>query len=215
MLALDATTEIGTREVQRDMVNRRVSAGAISPLRRSLIAWDSFQRVDNAAVVGAPDGAPVGVSAWVTQIGTFGILTNRLYNVTTGNNIATLDMKSSDYDFEYQVSTAGTQFNTVFGYVDSSNLYRIMSNGNVQRIIAGGVDKLYGVLSNWTPVAGDILRVRKEGVWVTIYRNDRPVDSIQLTDANDLALKPSTIVGIQASGAAASYFVNFMARFPS
>lgn len=213
LLSLAASTVLGAKDALRDMVQRKVTT-PINTLKRSLLAWDSFQRADSATTLGNSDG---GI-AWTqpnTPTNVWGINSNRAYQTSTGNCIAVLDVASSDYEFEFQIQTMGTQLNIMFGYIDGSNFYRVISSGAVQRIISGGIDKAYGNISPWTLVAGDIIGIRKNGEWVTIYLNDRPQDSIQLNEANDAALKSSTKIGMQASGASASYITNFIARVPS
>jgi hypothetical protein len=210
-------TNQSQREFYRNAVNAKLT-GPLNVLEQSLLAWDSFQRVDSAVTLGNTettrwDGA---TTAWTTSSGTVGISTNRAYGVGTGNNIATTDLRSSDYEFEFAIDTLGSQLNVVFGFVDTGNFYRWqLVNSNVDRVFSGGVNRTYGQTTFTVPVAGDVVRVRKEGNFITLFFNDRIVDGFALLDANDATLKVATKVGFQCSGASLSYIKNFWAQVPA
>ena len=181
-----------------DMAKRQVSLGGVAAIA------DSFTRADSAVTPGSAD---VG-GAYTVDNGTFGISTNRLYSVTTGNVTLWIDSKLTDFNAQCVIDTPGTQFYIRFNVSSTSpsdTYWRFGVNGSnpkLQRIAGGAAvtDK------NWsgTVVAGDRLRVMRKDNTITLFHNDRVIDT--LVDAN---YANNTRVGLQAGGASATYFRSF------
>lgn len=196
-LAFDAHLHFAAKASVLDMVNRQVSPG------RGITVWDSFTRA-NAAVLGNADSG----QAWTTQTGTFGILSNTANNQTTNNNIATIDPGFSNCSVEVALVTIGSAFNLICNFQDSGNFWQFGWNGaqmQLQKIVAGGAAYTF-TFTGFTPSVGDILGLVRKGQFLAVYYNGRLIDMIQ-----DAAFANSTLVGLQASGATATQFDNFIA----
>ncbi len=195
-LTADAMREYASRAVITDMVNRQINPGM------GVIVFDSFTRAD-AATIGTADSG----QSWTTQSGTMGISGNTCNSQTTGNNIATIDPGLAQFDVSVTISVIGTSYFLVFNYQDTSNFWRIGLSGGalyLHKIVAGSIVLNYNV-PGIIPVAGSKLRIARKGKFFTAYYNDRIIDSLL-----DAQFASNTKVGLQATGAAATSFDNFI-----
>lgn len=195
-LADDLALQVRSRALLRELVQRQASAAA--KLTLGLLEFDSFNRADSIVTPGNSENG----QAWNIGIGTLGISTNRLYNVGAGNNIATLDLKSVDYDYELTIGTldltGGGEAYLIWNYVDVLNFFRLrLDNFNLQVVVAGAVVQTYtngGIVST---SAGDLVRLVRQGNFHTVWWNDRPYDTIR-----DTRLSTATRVGVQLAATA-------------
>jgi hypothetical protein len=162
---------------------------------------DTFTRSDTDAGPGTPE---IG-NAYTADAGTFGISTNRLYVVGTGNTILSTDIGCVAQEVSMRFATLGTtSVYLMCGMVDTNNRVRVGPNSSgvlqIQPIVAGNVGTFtsdgYG---SATIVAGDVLTLRKFGVRLEVYVNDRLVNAGTV----DLLVQ-GTKIGIQGSGATPS-----------
>ena len=177
-------------------------AGIIGTAPR-LVLKDLCTRADSAVAPGTPD-----IGAWTVASGTWGISTNRLYGVTTGNNKLTVDTASQSHEILGKIETKGTSWWLMVGYVDANNFVRIgQDSGGIARlesIVAGSLAMTAIQFPTWAN--GDVIRVRKTGCRVQVWANDVP-----LYDRKVPSALLGTSVGLQSSGAALSYFDNVAA----
>jgi len=162
---------------------------------------DSCTRTDSASSAGSPD---IG-AAWTADIGTWGISTNRIYNVGTGNARLLTDAGSTSHEISATLSTVGTQTYLFVGYVDANNYIRVginSGNGKIQSIVGGGV-VVDLTIGSALYVDGVDLVVRRAGCRLTVVVGGVPLYDGLITD---IAL--GTKCGLQGSGASASYFDN-------
>lgn len=197
-----------TRLMLRDSIHRSLAA-PVALSAGGLLVWDSFNRADSALTLG---NAESGQTWAYNSANVFGISTNRAYNTSAANSIATLDCGSQDYDVEVtlasiQAPVGGTTYWLVWGYTDASNFFRFGQSGtawNFHKVSAGSITALWNM--NITSAAGDVIRVSKRGTRSTMYLNDRPIDTY-----NDTFGATATKVGIQAAGLTTT-FDNFIVR---
>lgn len=184
--------------ILEDLINRQVATpGGI--LTNVLSAWDSFNRTDSATALGTSDSGLV----WTNAVGTFGIGANRAYPTTAsgGNSIATINPGVQNFEYSVVIETLGTQFYLVFNYIDSANFFRFGWSGTqakLQKVVGGAivVDKTPLL----TIASGDRLTVQRNGKYITLFQNGRPIDTYA-----DSGFAHITTVGLQASGASATY----------
>jgi hypothetical protein len=190
---------IGRTADRKASVAMDLAMGVTPPM---LLHKDTFTRADSATVPGTPDHG----AAYTVNAGTWGISGNRLYNVTTGNNRFFTNTGATSHEASITIQTAGSQFFLIVGGVDASNYYRIgvqfSTLLSVHKIIAGAqVTLAQDAMGNL--VTGDVLTVRKQGDLITVFING--VLRIQVRGG---ALALGTNVGVQASGAVATYLDN-------
>lgn len=200
------TADALQRMMLRDMVHRQLAA-PVALRAAGLLNWDSFNRAD-----GALGNSDAGIGWTNVDANTITISTNRATNGSPANCRAVVDVGSQNFDFEVQILTPGTSWALLFSYVDSSNFWRfgnIVVPSGLQRIVGGSVSTVPP--SAWTAKvtisASDIVRINKRGARYTIFYNDRPIDSF-----TDFVSPTATRVGLQASGASATFFENFIVR---
>lgn len=196
------------RLLTRDMVHRNLAAPVALAANLGLLAWDSFNRADSATTLG---NAESGQTWAYNSANVFGISTNRAYITSTANSIATLDVASQAYDVEVQIQTAGSSYYLVFSFQDASNFWRFGYTGSAVALqcISGGslvAAKTWG--AGLTITSGDKLGIqRRANGDITLLWNGLVVDCL-----NDTTFSTATKVGMQASGASATYFDNFIVR---
>lgn len=186
--------------VLEDIINRQPSVPA-SLLSSALASFDSFNRADDATGLGTSDGG----LAWANITGTMGIGTNRAYNSTAagGNSIATIDPGLQNFEFTATVETMGTTGFIVWNLLNASNFWRFGYNSStckLQKVVAGSVASFDKTLL-LTIASGDRLTVRRQGKYITIFHNGRPIDTVY-----DATHSQYTKLGFQAADATITYF---------
>ncbi len=191
---------VGYGRIDAIVASTSLQAGVLGSAPR-LTLKDLFTRTDSATVPGSPDIGP----AYSVASGTWGISTNRLYGVTTGNNKLTSETGSQSHEITAKIETKGTSFWLMVGYVDTNNYVRVgQDSGGIARLeaIVGGSSAMTAIqFPNWAN--GDVIRVRKTGCRVQVFANDVP-----LYDKKVPSAVLGTSVGFQSSGVALSYFDN-------
>lgn len=202
-LNLDASAIQGRNALFRDMINRIISLG------KGAVFWDSFNRANQATTIIVADSG----QSWTSDSAPgnpIGINGNTAYNATTGNCKAQFDTGMQDFYVEVTFPVVGTNCFLLFNYQDASNFWRYGNNSGaswvLQKVVAGSVSFTLASGPNAT-ANGDIIGIERKGYWITVYKNDRVLDSLQ-----DSQFAISTKVGLQASGAVATNFDNFMVK---
>jgi hypothetical protein len=185
--------------VVEDFIHRQVTVPA-SLLTNTLAGWDSFNRADDATGLGTSDSG----LAWTNATGQMGIGTNRAYNATAagGNSIATIDPGLQNFEFSVVIETMGTTGMVVWNLLNSTNFWRFGYNSSAAKFqkIVGGSATLDKTLL-LTISSGDRLMVRRQGKYITIFHNGRPIDTYY-----DATHSQYTKLGVQAADATITYF---------
>lgn len=182
-------------------VQATISSATSSP---SAVLWaDDFNRADDATGLGT---AVSGGSYTQYDAGNKVVVAGgRAGNGTSGNCKASADVTVSDFIYSAIVSASGTQGWMMIRASDTSNYWRLgwsQPGGPLilQSIVAGAVVKFI-TFDNTVIAAGDSLTVEARGNSLNVWQN-----GIYLGGVIDPFNVTATRVGIQASGATASYF---------
>lgn len=188
-------------------VSRRgaILHGAMNGITPALA--DTFRRADNAAAI----GAAMSGNTYTVDAGTFGISSNRAYVTTTGNNRAMVDLGAGGENVVLfgRYDTIGTQGYFIFRGADASNYWRIgYNNGSLvmQKVVGGATPILRTIAPAAAVPTGALFEVRAIGSQITIF-----VDGECILVEPDTPTASQTKVGLQASGAAATYFAEIIA----
>lgn len=140
----------------------------------SFYTTDSFDRADNAAVIGSTDGGTV--LAWTNRVNTWGINGNRAYIAASGNAIVTINASA---DFEEVSVTAAVlpatrEFWVNFRYLDNNNRWRFGgtegATARLEKVVAGVVTT-FTAPTGFTVAQGDTMTARCHGTVIETFQN--------------------------------------------
>lgn len=196
----------------------RIAGGFERQIRTSyppskVVAQDTFDRANNAALVAAGTG-----QAWTNLVGTTTIASNRA-DPTTATAIATLDCADTDFDLSadvvYKVANPVTA-GVVFHVIDATNYYSWHSTGTtlvLTRTDAGVVTTLATVTGQSFAV-NDVrtLRVVSSGAMIQCWHQGTMLADYQMTQNEVTKFKVNRIVGLRVGTITVASFDNFIVK---
>lgn len=167
---------------------------------------DNFDRANSNTALGTPSD---GGTDWVAVSGTWGIDTNRGYNVSGGGSeIAYLESSAANVETQVTAVVLGSEASIVHRLADVNNYIMLIYGDSV-----GGQFLIYknvgGVLTELataaaTFAANDVIKFRSNGNTHTGYLND-----VQKITVDDAAGSTNTKHGLRVNGTSAPRFEDF------
>lgn len=174
----------------------------------SSTTWaDDFARADSAVSLSLANSG----QSYTVDTGSLGISSGRAYNPTPSNSRGLINLGTGGQNIHMagQLQTLGTQAWFIFRAVDASNFWRLgLTSGNMrlQKIVGGSVATDI-VAQPGVGSATSILEVYADSTSIRVFAN-----ATILAEVAETPGATETKVGIQASGASASYFERVAAQ---
>lgn len=163
-----------------------------APSDPTVTALDQFNRADSAVTLGT---AATG-QAWQAASGTWGILTNRAYNVSgTGGGTAVVEAGSSDMTVQARINTYGNGNGLVARFSNMSNHYQGYVQGTecgIYKVVAGVTTAVGAAPVATTTASDDILTFSVIGSQLTLLKN-----GVVIVARTDSSLTTGTKGGIR------------------
>lgn len=181
-----------------------IVAGVSSGLSSGVFA-DLFQRADAAAL-----GTSLSGGSYTVDAGSFGISSNRAYITTTGNNRALTDLGTGGQNLTLfaRFAVVGSQGWFIFRATDILNYWRLGFDTTpalrLQKIVAGSVADNHIIGAGKTALS--VFEIRAQGGRIVVLS-----DGEVIWAADDTPAANQTKIGLQASGAVATYFAELVA----
>lgn len=164
---------------------------------------DDFNRADSTTTLGTPSD---GGSAWSVLSGTWGISTNRGYNVSGGGQeVAVLESSAADVDVQITLQTFSSNVGLILRATDDSNYILLSIDGTAElyKRVGGSFTLLQG--TSVTPLTGETWKLTASGNTVKFYKNGVQ----QGTDQDVSGIGSDTKHGIRAHNDSTSRLDDF------
>jgi hypothetical protein len=161
----------------------------------TLLASDAFNRADSAVSLGTAD---VG-GAWVATKGTWGISSNRAYNVGAAlDALATLDVGTRNQDVSATTVTRDAGCAVCARVTDANNYYVLVNGADMAlyKKVASTFTQIGSTVAG--SADGDVIRLVVNGATQTAYRN-----GVVVITGTDGAITTGNKAGIRADSATA------------
>lgn len=147
-----------------------VTAGAVT------LASDTFNRADNASVLGSTDGGTLSPLAWTTHLGTFGISSNRAAQTAAAGTYYTATINPAVTDGKLTITIPVVDVAFAYGICarlsDASNFIHIEYSAgalSLYKRVAGSFTSLGS--QTLSLVAGDTIGLKIAGNVISVYWN--------------------------------------------
>lgn len=148
------------------------------------VVTDTFTRADSAVSLGSTEGGTAGVLVWQVDQGTWGVQSNRAYNISTAaNDRIYIASGVSDCTVTEVVGVAGGFGGILFRRTDASNYWRVYWDATtiyLDKVVAGVASNVSAaqVVAN-----GDIVSVVLSGVNIVVKLNGVTIAALTRSDA--------------------------------
>jgi hypothetical protein len=169
---------------------------------------DNFNRADSTTTLGTPSD---GGSAWSVLGGTFGILSNEAYKVSTAAawDIAVLEASSANVEVQATASQYGTtepRAGVAFRVVDTNNWFAAIFYGSyvvLNKNVGGSITEVTSAFASIT--ATDTIKAVANGNSLSVYRNGALVLGPVTDSTHNTATQHGIVAVHQDSGTTNGY----------